>query len=141
MKVRIKNVTSSLVGGLVGGVGNAVYDSYVKPMLPDSIAEYDNWVKIAVGVLLPAVSKNDMVKNIGNGLLTIGCNEIVKQYMPAAGEQSGTAGIFGADPARAMVGRIRRAPYSSGRVRSALRNRVAGVADPAADMVAGIPVC
>lgn len=142
MKFNIKSgITGKLVGGIIGGAGNALYDSYVKPMLPDTLADSGEYVKIAIGAALPALVKNDIVEGIGNGLLTVGCSNVIASLLEAKSDNNSgggdTAKTSGVNPARIMVGRT---PNFRGYIRSAQR-RVSGVAaDPAKAMVNGTKV-
>ena len=72
-----KGLAGRLTGGLIGGAASAVWDEYVVPMLGETIAGYENYVKVAVGAALPALVKNEMVTSIGDSLIAIGANNIV----------------------------------------------------------------
>lgn len=95
-----KGFAGRLTGGLVGGAATAVIDKYVMPMLGESVAGYSDYVKIALGVALPAVAKgNAMVGAIGDSLIAVGCNNVVSGLLTGSGSDSnsdsGSGGVSG----------------------------------------------
>lgn len=84
-----KGLAGRLTGGLIGGAASAVWDKYVVPMLGDTIAGYENYVKVAVGAVLPAISKNEMITSVGDSLIAIGANNIVSGLLESTGDNSG----------------------------------------------------
>lgn len=88
-----KGLAGRLTGGLIGGAASAAWDKYVVPMLGQTIAGYENYVKVALGAALPAIVKgNQMVDSIGDSLIAIGANNIVSGLLETT-EQPGTAGV------------------------------------------------
>lgn len=91
-----KGLAGRLTGGLIGGAASAAWDKYVVPMLGQTIAGYENYLKVAVGAALPAIVKgNQMVDSIGDSLIAIGANNIVSGLLEETPEQKapGTAGV------------------------------------------------
>lgn len=90
-----KGLAGRLTGGLIGGAASAVWDKYVVPMFGDTVAGYENYLKVAVGAALPAIIKgNQMVDSIGDSLIAIGANNIVTGLLePSTPETPGTAGV------------------------------------------------
>lgn len=138
-KIKSKGLQKTLIGGLIGGAGNAVYDAYVKPMLPDSVAEYGEYVKVGIGLALPMLSKSEVLAGLGNGLITVGLSNVVAGLLTSSEtekEEPKQSGIYG-NPSLHMIGAARRSPAQYMR----MARRVSGVT-PAKDMVAGTsPVC
>ncbi|MEE1090637.1 MAG: hypothetical protein UH103_04350 [Paludibacteraceae bacterium] len=91
-----KGLAGRLTGGLIGGAASAVWDKYVVPMFGDTLAGYENYAKVALGAVLPAVVKgNQMVDTIGDSLIAIGANNIVAGLLEETPAQNtpGTAGV------------------------------------------------
>ena len=84
-----KGLAGRLTGGLIGGAASAVWDKYVVPMFGETVAGYENYVKVAVGAVLPAISKNDMVTSVGDSLIAIGANNIVAGLLESTGNNNG----------------------------------------------------
>lgn len=84
-----KGLAGRLTGGLIGGAASAVWDKYVVPMFGEAVAGYENYVKVAVGAVLPAISKNDMVTSVGDSLIAIGANNIVAGLLESTGDNNG----------------------------------------------------
>lgn len=85
-----KGLAGRLTGGLIGGAASAVWDKYVVPMLGNTIAGYENYVKVAVGAALPALVKNEMVTSVGDSLIAIGANNIVSGLLDSTDTGSGS---------------------------------------------------
>ena len=85
-----KGLAGRLTGGLIGGAASAVWDKYVIPMLGDTFAGYENYVKVAVGAALPALVKNEMVTSVGDSLIAIGANNIVAGLLDSTDTGSGS---------------------------------------------------
>ena len=144
--MKVKGVTKQLMGGFVGGAGNAIYESYVAPMLPASVSDSADYVKAAIGVGISYISKNEIVQGIGNGILTVACSNIVAGLLSGEEDKTpdktptknptgdATSGIFGARPARYMIGR------TPDYVRNAKRGIYGVAADPSTAMVSGTKV-
>lgn len=89
-----KGLAGRLTGGLIGGAASAAWDKYVVPMLGQTIAGYENYVKVALGAALPAIVKgNQMVDSIGDSLIAIGANNIVSGLLEETPAAPGTAGV------------------------------------------------
>lgn len=89
-----KGLAGRLTGGLIGGAASAVWDKYVVPMFGDTLAGYENYAKVALGAVLPAVVKgNQMVDTIGDSLIAIGANNIVSGLLETTEQPAGTAGV------------------------------------------------
>lgn len=85
-----KGLAGRLTGGLIGGAASAVWDKYVVPMLGTTIAGYENYVKLGVGAVLPALIKgNDMVNSVGDSLIAIGASNIVTGLLDSTDTGSG----------------------------------------------------
>ena len=94
--------TGKIVGAVSGGCANALWDKYVQPILPESIQEYPDYVKIAVGIGLPMLIKhNDLVSSIGDAMVAIGTSKVVSSFLSDEEDQTVT-GV--ADPGRYAVG-------------------------------------
>lgn len=98
-----KGLAGRLTGGLIGGAASAVWDKYVVPMLGDTIAGYENYVKVAVGAALPALVKNEMVTSVGDSLIAIGANNIVSGLLDSTDTGSGSGDGSGDGVGRALV--------------------------------------
>lgn len=86
-----KGLAGRLTGGLIGGAASAAWDQYVVPMLGQTIAGYENYVKIGLGAALPALIKgNQMVDSIGDSLIAIGANNIVAGLLETTDAGSGS---------------------------------------------------
>lgn len=86
-----KGLAGRLTGGLIGGAASAAWDQYVVPMLGQTIAGYENYVKIGLGAALPALIKgNQMVDSIGDSLIAIGANNIVAGLLESTDTGSGS---------------------------------------------------
>lgn len=85
-----KGLAGRLTGGLIGGAASAVWDKYVIPMLGDTFAGYENYVKVAVGAALPALVKNEKVTSVGDSLIAIGVNNIVAGLLDSTDTGSGS---------------------------------------------------
>lgn len=73
-----KGVTGRLIGAAAGGAVSAVWDSYVTPVLPDSVSAYPDYVKIAAGAVVPMFVKgNQLVNTACDGLMTCGIQNVV----------------------------------------------------------------
>lgn len=83
-----KGLAGRLTGGLIGGAASAVWDKYVVPMLGETISGYENYVKVAVGAVLPAISKNEMITSVGDSLIAIGANNIVSGLLESTGDNN-----------------------------------------------------
>lgn len=89
-----KGLAGRLTGGLIGGAASAAWDKYVVPMLGQTIAGYENYVKVAVGAALPAIVKgNQMVDSIGDSLIAIGANNIVSGLLEETPATPAAAGV------------------------------------------------
>lgn len=89
-----KGLAGRLTGGLIGGAASAAWDKYVVPMLGQTIAGYENYVKVALGAALPAIVKgNQMVDSIGDSLIAIGANNIVSGLLEETPATPATAGV------------------------------------------------
>ncbi len=90
-----KGLAGRLTGGLIGGAASAAWDKYIVPMLGQTIAGYENYVKVALGAALPAIVKgNQMVDSIGDSLIAIGANNIVTGLLEETPvETPATAGV------------------------------------------------
>ena len=86
MKLNLKGgLTARVVGGAIGGASSALFDNYLTPHLPASIAPYASIVKAAVGIVLPMVAKNsNIVRSLGDGLLTVGIAQVIGNALPAS---------------------------------------------------------
>lgn len=88
-----KGLAGRLTGGLIGGAVSAAWDKYALPMLGDTVAGYENYVKVGVGAVLPALIKgNQMVTSIGDSLIAIGADRIVADLLNTVGTPA-TAGV------------------------------------------------
>lgn len=89
-----KGLAGRLTGGLIGGAASAAWDKYVVPMLGQTIAGYENYVKVVVGAALPAIVKgNQMVDSIGDSLIAIGANNIVAGLLKETPATPAAAGV------------------------------------------------
>jgi len=73
-----KGIQGRLIGGAVGGIGSAAFDSYITPMLPDTLSNSPDITKIVAGAFLPALIKNDMGRSLGDGLMMVGVANYAK---------------------------------------------------------------
>lgn len=137
-----KGVSARLVGGLIGGAGNAVYENYIEGMLPDSIQGYSKYVKAALGVALPMLVKgNQMINSLGDGLITCAANDIVSDLIGkdedsnSSAEKTTVSGVIPA-ASRHMVSAARRPIFPkyvrhiSGTNEQAARHMVTGTQSP-----------
>lgn len=76
-----KGLAGRLIGAATGGVSSAVIDRYVMPLLGDTAATYQNYVKVAIGALAPALIRNQMVTTIGDSLMAIGVANITTDLL------------------------------------------------------------
>lgn len=89
-----KGLAGRLTGGLIGGAASAAWDKYIVPMLGTTIAGYENYVKVGVGAVLPALIKgNDMVTSVGDSLIAIGANNIVAGLLEDTPAAPAAAGV------------------------------------------------
>jgi len=106
-------IQGRLIGGAVGGLGSAAFDSYVTPMLPDSLQNSPDITKIVAGAFLPAVMKNDMGRSLGDGLMMVGVANYAKNNFfdttkttTPSGDKPGGGGIGRVNPFSAYSQRI-----------------------------------
>lgn len=88
-----KGVTGRLIGAAAGGAVSAIWDSYVTPVLPESVSAYPDYVKIAAGAVVPMFVKgNQLVNTACDGLMTCGIQNVVAGILADTGTDTTTGG-------------------------------------------------
>lgn len=136
-KINLKQgMQGRITGALLGGVGSAVWDSYLTPMLPDSLQNSPDIVKMVAGAFMPSLIKNDMGRSLGDGLMMVGiANYASNNFFDETKTSTGTGttptpaatGVGNINPFAAYSHRIMVNGASDGeRAPRAARNSVAG---------------
>ena len=125
-------IQGRLIGGAVGGIGSAAFDSYITPMLPESLQNSPDITKVVVGAFLPALMKNDMGRSIGDGLMMVGVANYAKNNFfdttPTTPKAPGASGVGRVNPFNAYSNRIMvEGAGREGRSPLAAKNAVRGV--------------
>lgn len=96
-KIKVtKGLQGRLIGAVAGGAASAVWDKYISPSLGDTVNQYADYVKIGMGVALPAIIKNNqLVTSVSDSLIAIGADRVISGLLggSASLEAPVTAGV------------------------------------------------